>query len=119
MPTYSMTIEAADALIARTGTMFCGRGVYRDDATTVSYSNSASRADIRRFEEVVAEVKRVATPVVTTAVAEEPASERQISYLRTLIADDPGMATNIGASIRPGLTKSQASRFISLMQSGV
>lgn len=109
MATYTMTEAQADALLAKTGTLFKGRFVQRDSATEISYTGS--RADQRAFEDVVASVKRAA-PVATPV---ELATPRQISYLRNLIQSENGQLSGVSVQNWDGLTKADASRAINII----
>lgn len=112
--TYTMTEAAADAIVAKHGRSFNGRTFDRETATTISYY--ASHKDHAAFERLIASATpRVAAPVST----DEPATARQVAFLRELIDNDPGAASTIGATITPTLTKAQASRFIALLKAGV
>lgn len=98
---------------------FNGRRVERTSETT--FELYASNSDHAEFERLVRENT---VEGATEAEEEQPATEKQLSYLAALVQRDPGAAMTVGAShdganVPANLSKRQASKMIDLMLSGV
>lgn len=80
--------------------------------------NNSERAEFQRLSDSAIRAR------TNGADGSLPATDKQISYLTTLIQNDPGTATTIGASpdgsrVTANMSRAKASRLIDMMKSGV
>ena len=111
--TSTCSKEIAEKIVADLGGWMDGRKVSVNETGIEVYG--ATRDGARLADMVAA-----ATRVTKTADAADTATAKQIDYLATLIARDPGEASNFGltaANVRTmNLTKNRASELIGMLR---
>lgn len=108
---YTMSEKAVDAFVAQHGETFSGRSVRRTSPTTLVYY--ASNGDHSQFAEFVARLDRVVRGASAQA---DPATPKQIAYLRRLMASENGYLSGLSRLSDEqiaGMSKDEASRMIS------
>jgi hypothetical protein len=123
--TFNVPVSCVDAVIALCTPMvgrskYLGVSVYHEGNGKIEMygGNNAERSQFRQLAD------KVTRRETANSVCVEPATVAQINYLQSLILDDPGMATTVGASldgsrVTPNLSKATASKMIDQLKNGI